>query len=123
MERPKAIVWFERCYLGAFAIKLALTIVNWDKADSAATQIGTTIALLLWFGVVYRHSNISRWIIIIFALIGAIWTCISVASGAYGWGTIVLMVVALMLNLGAALLLIGAKVEPWFEKPATDDPT
>ena len=120
MERPKAIIWFARCYLGAFVIKLMLAIVNWDKVDSATTQIGTTIALLLWFGVVYRHSNVSRWIIVIYTIIGAIWTCIIAASGTYDWATNILMVVALILNLGAALQLINAEAESWFKKLATD---
>ncbi|MGH6616549.1 hypothetical protein [Sphingomonas sp.] len=123
MERPKAIIWFERFYLGAFAIRLLLSIVNWDKANSAATQIGTTVALLLWFGVMYRHSNISRWLIIIFAVTGAIWTCVSAASSGYGWPTGIPMFVAVILNLAAALQLIHEKVEPWFGvRGADDDP-
>ena len=121
MERPRAIVWFERCYLGALAIKLALTIVNWSTANSAATQIGTTIALLLWFGVVHRHSNISRWIIVLFTIIAAIWTCVTVAYGAFSWGSILLMFAAGILNIAAALQLIGADAEPWFEKRAPDN--
>ena len=120
-ERPKAIIWFERCYLGAFTIKLVLIILNWDKANSAVAQIGTTISLLLWFGVVYHHSNISRWIIVIFAIIGAIWTFVSAASGVYDLVTDILMFVALILNLGAALQLIHATVEPWFKEFATDE--
>ncbi|MEG3150484.1 hypothetical protein U1769_11380 [Sphingomonas sp. ZT3P38] len=121
VERPRAIVWFERCYLGALAIKLALAIVNWSTANSAATQIGTTIALLLWFGVVNRHSNISRWIIVLFAIIAAIWTCVTVAYGAFSWVSILLMFVAGILNIAAALQLIGADAEPWFEKRAPDN--
>ena len=121
VERPKAIIWFERCYLGAFAIKLVSTIVNWRSANSAGAQIGTTIALLLWFGVMYRHSNASRWIIITFAIITTIWACISAAAGAYGWVMGIVLLVTVILNLTAALQLISASAEPWFQKRPADE--
>lgn len=121
VERPNAIIWFERCYLGAFAIKLVLTIINWRSADSAGAQVGITIALLLWFGVMYRHSNVSRWIIVTFAIITTIWTCISAAAGAYGWVMGIVLFVTVILNLTAALQLISANAEAWFQKLPGDE--
>jgi hypothetical protein len=119
LERPIAIIWFERCYLGAFAIKTLFLILNWYRVNSAVAQIGTTIALLLWFGVVHRHSTVSRWLVVAFSIWGVISFALAAASGGYGILPNCLLLVATILNAIAAFQLIDSRAEGWFAKAAS----
>jgi hypothetical protein len=74
MERPQSIVWFERLYLGAMAIGILNSIVNWSAMQEriaatpnsamlpswfvpATMAIGLLITLVLWYFVARRGAD------------------------------------------------------------------
>jgi hypothetical protein len=120
MERPMPIIWFERCYLGAVALRLLADILSWDRVNAGAVQVGLIVALLLWFGVVHRHSNVARWLVLLFFGGAAVVTLMRIAAGGLDVPTNVLTLAALGLNAVAAFLLLVPEARPWFAKPQPD---
>ncbi|MEI9852194.1 MAG: hypothetical protein WDN24_16570 [Sphingomonas sp.] len=121
MERPAAIVWFERCYLGAFAVKVVVAILNWSTAGSNTLQLGIIISLLLWYGVVYQHSVVSRWIIVILFVASTIGTFLLNPFATYPVGSAALVIVATISNAAATWMLMTPGAGGWFEKPASGE--
>ena len=122
MERRTPIIWFSRFYIAALALKVVFAIVHWDMVNAGGVQIGIIISLLLWFGVMYRHSIISKWIIILSFIASAIWTVIQLSTGTYDLFSTFVFVVALILNGVAAWQLMTGGAHIWFEQAASTDP-
>ncbi|MES2444241.1 MAG: hypothetical protein V4574_15545 [Pseudomonadota bacterium] len=116
MDRPAAITWFERFYLGAIALKIVVVVLNWTTANPGAAQIGLIVSLLLWFGVVYRHSAISRWLAVLFVAVTMGWGCYLIAMGAYDTLSAALALVAMVLSALAAGQLLSPGAGAWFAK-------
>jgi hypothetical protein len=83
--RPKAIVAFERLYLGSVAVGLFQSIMNWNKtinllgksefgaaffAISFAATLGMIVLLILLIS--RQRSKISRWILLFFLALGLV---------------------------------------------------
>lgn len=118
MERPKLLVRFERLYLAAFAVKLILLVLNWATTDPGKAQIGIIASLLLWFGIMHRHSNGARWLAVGFSVVSTIWCIGNVFIGEYDLVERLLLTTIAVLNVSALLQLIKADVEPWFARGA-----
>jgi hypothetical protein len=121
MERPAAIVRFERFYLGALGLKVIFAIVNWSSVDAAALQIGIILSLLLWFGVAYRHSVISKWLIIVMFIGTSLWTCFGLAIGRYDVFFGAVAAIAMILYGIAAWQLLHAGADRWFDRAASEE--
>ena len=121
MQRPAAIVRFERFYLGALGLKIIFAIVNWSSVDAAALQIGIIFSLLLWFGVAHRHSVISKWLIIVVFIGTSIWTCFGLAIGSYDVFFGAVAAIAMILHGIAAWQLLNADANRWFERAASEE--
>lgn len=113
MERPTPILWFSRYYLAAVALKTGAALTMWSAARAGTVQVGLTIALLLWFGIVYRRSNIARWIALVLFVPGTLWLMLSLAQFRYPPVAIVLHVAATIFAAAAALQLIDARANDW----------
>jgi hypothetical protein len=114
MERPAPILWFSRYYLAAVVLKTGAALTLWSAARAGTVQVGLTIALLLWFGIVYRRSNIARWIALVLFVPGTLWLLLSLAQSRYPPVAIVLHVAATIFAAAAALQLIDARANAWF---------
>lgn len=114
MERPAPILWFSRYYLAAVALKTGAALTMWSAARAGTVQVGLTIALLLWFGIVYRRSNIARWIVLIGFVLGTLWLLLSLAQFRHPPIAVVLHVAATVFGGAAALQLVTARANDWF---------
>ena len=121
MEHPAPITWFSRFYIAALALKTIFAIVHWDVVDAGTVQIGIIVALLLWFGVMYRHSVVSKWLIILSFVVSAIWTLGALAVGRYDVVSALVFIAAVTLNGMAAWQLIAGPAHRWFEEPHPAD--
>jgi hypothetical protein len=122
MARPMPIVWFERCYLSALALRLVISIAHWDTVNAGSVQIALIVALLLWFGVVHRRSNVARWLVLLMFVVTAAGTLLRLGDGGLGAIWVVLALVALALQAFAAFQLLVAEAQPWFAKAQPEDP-
>jgi hypothetical protein len=120
MERPTPIVWFERCYLGALALRLIISIAHWDTVNAGGVQIALIVALLLWFGVVHRHSSVARWLVLLMFVVAAVSTLMRLGAGGLGLVWVILALVALALQALAVFQLLVAEAQPWFAKARPD---
>ncbi|HVF92826.1 MAG TPA: hypothetical protein VM900_00775 [Sphingomonas sp.] len=132
MIRPPSIVKFEYCYLGAWALGLINTAINWSRYQQMAQVqqanaavgswylptiigVGILIPLILWYFVARRASVIAKWIVVVFAALavsGAVFTLL-VASFATGIGAM-LALGGYALQVAAAWLLFRPDAKAWF---------
>jgi len=139
MVRPQSIVQFERVYLGAWALGLVNTALNWSsvqdnpQVQAAAEQIGgwylptitaigLLIPLILWYFIARRGSVVAKWIMVVLTAFGLIGIAIGLAMGTTQSGIAgVLGIVGVVLNIIAATLLFRADAKPWFGETAVTD--
>ena len=142
MNRPPSIVWYERLYLASFVLGLVASATSWAqrsailranpilaKADwilPATQALSIAIALLLWYFTARRFNIVAKWVVIVFAVIGALSILLSlgtVAMGRAGDGTTLsLSVLANALYIGAAVMLFKFDAQLWFgETPEMDE--
>ena len=114
MERPAPILWFSRFYLTDLALRTAAAATMWSASRAGVVQVGLTVALLLWFGVVYRRSNVARWIAIAIYALGAALLAYGLALDPPPPLTIVLQVAALVFGTVAVAQLITTEANDWF---------
>ncbi|UVO54167.1 hypothetical protein [Sphingomonas sp. SUN039] len=134
MERPQSIVWFERLYLGAAAVGILNSVVNWSAMQEriAATPnsamlpswfvpatmgVGLLITLLLWFFVARRGSVVAKWIVTVLFVIGLIGvpTLITgVSSGLITPLQAAFSLVTFAMNAAAVVMLFRPDAKPWF---------
>ena len=137
MNRPDAIIWFERLYIAAFLVGVAVTIQTWgaqarmlegDPAMASVPWLPTVvaaarvaIAVALWYFVARAGSVVAKWIVI--ALAG--WSALLLVMLVYGLAVrnagLDLILPALLQNLlyiAAAAMLFRRDADPWFGTPA-----
>ena len=87
--RPSSILWFERIYLVSLALGGAHAVVNFDESlaklesePSIAALGGASsfvvaimvfsflVSLLLWFLIAHKGSNLAKWVLVTFTVIG-----------------------------------------------------
>ena len=95
--RPRSIVIFEFCYLGAVVLGLLNTVLNWSKLLEmpgmaalvarwpwympTVMAFSALISLLLWYFVARRASVVAKWIVVVFYGFSAIGIVIMLATG------------------------------------------
>ncbi|MET3759853.1 hypothetical protein E2E30_07445 [Sphingomonas sp. AAP5] len=136
MERPNAIVLFERCYLGGVLVGLVNAALSWNASvtrlteDPVAAQMGASfgagtliggillgllISLFLWYFTARAQSVVTKWFITVFFAIGALGFVWSVVRGTSPQGIgAVLSVVALVLDGIAVWQLFKPESKIWF---------
>jgi hypothetical protein len=137
MQRPVSIVNFERCYLGAIAVGLINTALNW-QAMMETTQmrqatvmfgsmllpisvaIGLAISGLLWFFAARKGSAVAKWIIVVlfgFSVLGMLGKLFAHSDASAL--QLILGVVAFALNGVAVWMLFRPDTKAWFGETGT----
>lgn len=131
--RPASITKFDQLYLGAMALGIANTVLNYDntmaqlEADPAvaaagmagsgfmlgAAAFGFAISLLLWFFISRRASNIAKWILLVLTLIGTLMMPLGLA--AVPLVQAVIAVVITVMQIAALWFLFRPDAKAWFE--------
>ena len=79
MMRPKSVAWFERLIIFALAIDLLNNLLDWQGATGEQQRsigglimafLSPALGIVLWYLVTRKASNIARWLITIFVLLG-----------------------------------------------------
>jgi hypothetical protein len=122
VERRTPIIWFSRFYIAALALKVAFAIVRWDVVDAGGVQISIIISLLLWFGVMYRHSIVAKWLIVLSFVASVILSAVQLSTRPYDLFSTLVFGVALMLGGMAVWQLMTKAAHVWFEQPASSEP-
>jgi hypothetical protein len=140
MIRPQSIVWFERCFLGAIGIGLMNSALSLSKIQEAVAAtpgagalpggfligtmvVGIVINLLLWYFAARRGSNVAKWIIIVFFVLGLLSVSRTFVSGVAPPTMNVLAYVALALQAAGVYLLFRPDAKAWFAGRRDDDLT
>ena len=136
MLRPASIVTFERCYLGAWAIGLINTIVNWQTTMAAMSAnpnaaalgpsfattmmigglvIGAAITVLLWYFVAKRGSLVAKWVVTILIALGVIFFVFGAAMGRMQMGPVAIVgIMQVVLQVVAVVMLFRPDTKAWF---------
>lgn len=140
--RPSSIVRFDRLYLASIAVGLIGNILEWpltmarlaENPDTAALgstatvaaggmiAIGVAIALLLWFFIARRGSNVAKWILVVFTVfaIGSLAVGFSTGAVILDAGGIV-RIVAVALQTVAVFFLFRPDAAAWFAPAIIED--
>lgn len=140
MERPNAIVLFERCYLGGLAVGLVNTALSWNATlarlseNPAAAQLGASfgqgmlvggtllgiaISLLLWYFTARQGSVVTKWIVTVFFALGLLALVMGAVRGTMPQGVSgILGVIAWVLNAIAVWQLFKPESKRWFGEDA-----
>ena len=141
MLKPGAIIQFERLYWASFALTIIAKGLTWSTQTAmmqanpqlaampwilpVMTLIGIVIAILLWFYTCRRPSVVAKWIVVVFAAIGAFGIALTLFSLAMGRLAEALpAIVALVANalyIAAAVLLFKPDARAWFGEDTVDD--
>jgi len=134
--RPRSIVIFERCYLGAWIIGLVNFALNWNvaldvmNANPSIAQLGpgfsstmliggallgAAITLILWYFVARRGARVAKWIVIVFYALGAISFLrqVTAADTVMRLGFAILLV-QFVLQTIAVVMLFRRDTKIWF---------
>lgn len=135
--RPKSIQRFDIFYLGALALGLISTAIGWNatmermQADAATAAIATPvmlgsvivgfgISLLLWFFTSRMRSNIAKWIIVIFFVIGVLSLVFTILNGSSPAGIPgILSILSTVLQAVAVFMLFKPDAVAWFKGQPT----
>ena len=131
--RPQAIVRFEWLYWAAFAIGLFSTYQTWAIQQNLlannsavggmawlpyASVVGrVALTVLLWFFVARRPSVIAKWVVVIFAVYGAVLLALLAMSLMRGSAPLNLVLPSALQNIlyiAAAATLFSADARAWF---------
>jgi len=142
MTRPPSIRRYERLYLASFVLGLVASAVSWSQRSAVlhanpilakaewilpTTQaMSIAIALLLWYFTARRPSIVAKWVVVVFAVIGALSILLSLGTlamaRAVNGTTLSLSVLANALYIAAAVMLFKFDAQLWFgETPEMDD--
>ena len=131
--RPQSILNFERFYLGSLALGVLNYFLSYDAviADLAAdpvleemglasfgfalimTAFAWAIALVFWYFIARRASNIAKWILVVMTGLGLLY--IPTSLTAMGFVTAAITLVITALQLVALYFLFRADAKRWLE--------
>jgi hypothetical protein len=137
--RPQSVLMFERLFLASLAGSLLGFVLTYDEImgalanDPALREIGLgsgfilgvtaggyALYLLLWYLIAYRASNVAKWILVVFTVIGVL---AMVPSLAGPWGAMQLLSLAVCaLEVAAVVYLFRADAVAWLKGEAPPDP-
>lgn len=132
MVRPKSIRLFELFYLGSVLVEAVNTAMTWADTNTnpqtmqvkqmlgpwfptLLTVFTFTLWLLLWYFTARERSNVARWAIVLFYVLGLIGFVFSLAVGAAPAAVpLGLAVVSLVLTTIAVFFLFRRDAIDWF---------
>ena len=132
MVRPKSIRLFELFYLGSVLVEAVNTAMTWADTNTnpqtmqvkqmlgpwfptLLTVFTFTLWLLLWYFTARERSNVARWAIVLFYVLGLIGFVFSLAIGAAPAAVpLGLAVVSLVLTTIAVFFLFRRDAIAWF---------
>lgn len=142
MDRPKSILWFERLYLGSWAVSLLVLVVGWNATmekvalDPSARRLGmgmmtnmliggiglgALITLVLWYFTARQHSVVAKWFVVAFFVLGLLGIPGLVALFSQGETLSGLLQLAvLVLHAAAVVMLFRRDARIWFGEIADD---
>jgi hypothetical protein len=137
--RPRSIVLFERLYLGAWALGLLNTVLNWSetmrKLDAAgveaspallygSTAVGLLIPLILWYFIARQGSTIAKWLLVVLFVIGLASLALAAITGRLPSGLPgIVAITASVMQAVAIWCLFRPDAWPWFgEEPTEVEP-
>ncbi|SOB87361.1 hypothetical protein SAMN06297144_2491 [Sphingomonas guangdongensis] len=135
--RPRSIVLFERLYLGAWALGLINTGLNWSQTMRqfsaggavavspvllyASTAIGLLIPLVLWFFITRRASLVAKWVLVVLFAIGLGSIALATLDGRLPSGLAgIVAVTATVLQAVAIGCLFQPDAREWFGEEAAE---
>lgn len=139
MIKPLSIQRFDYCYLGAWALGLINTAINWTRYREMAQirqaeatigawylpvtiGVGMLIPLLLWFFISKRASVVAKWIMVVFAALGVGGALFALLVGSFAGGLAgVLTLASYALQVVAAWLLFRPDARAWFGEDYEED--
>ncbi len=135
--RPQSILKFEQFYMGSIILGLVNTFLNWSntKAQLAAdpnasmfgdgflivvTVISVSISLLLWYFTARKASNVCKWILTVFFVIGLIF----LPFGLFQLPTTVMIISLVSTALAgyAIYMLFRPDAVAWFQGETAPSP-
>ncbi|NVD44521.1 hypothetical protein [Qipengyuania atrilutea] len=139
--RPNSIRIFEKLFLGSLVIGLINAVLSFAQisetlaADPATEGMGTGlmvttlvitfgINLLLWYFVARKASNIAKWILVAFTILGLLFLPSSLAQT--GGLTMVLSLVVTAMQVISVVFLFRQDAKVWFAgaaRPPRDNDT
>ena len=120
MERPKAIVAFERMFLFSLTIGLVQTVVGWDALVGRASTGAMLTLLALTFGTIgglvllvsRGRSRSSKWVLVALYALGLPMFLGSLDAGTLiGWAMLALVQAAL--QVAALGMLFAPSARAW----------
>jgi hypothetical protein len=140
--KPQAIAWFDRLFMGSMAFSAVDVVINWPtllaelEVEPALAKGGFSIAiaiaiglvviafglyLLLWYLISLKRSRVTKWIMVVVALLTAASTVGELLLYSVDEIWLILVTNALLVAATATLFLPGAA--DWFRpnliSPAT----
>lgn len=134
--RPKSIVYYEYCYLGAVLLGIVVTAITWtvNNATPEVEQIRAvlgasflpifyvfiyTLSLALWYFTARVPNAAAKWIVVGWFALSLIGFALALGAGNVPSDLPgLLAAVALVLNAVAVYLLFRPDARAWFgEKP------
>ena len=123
--RPKSVEWFELLFLISIGLGVVSSALLWEQLTQIAGAVFTLIVqaatLLILLGVVLlvsrKGSNIARWVLVVFWVLGAIMYIPSMAGMfAQNMVAAVLSSVQIALQVVAIYFVFRPDAKPWFQK-------
>lgn len=131
--RPTSIIRFDRAYLASIAVSIISTALSFEQTraqlatDPSSAQLGLGtgflaatfgfsigLALLLWFLIARRASNVAKWILMVLTALGLLMMLGTFANLAAVGGTeLALMLAATALQLVAVYYLFQRDARDW----------
>jgi hypothetical protein len=136
--QPKSIQRFDIFYLGSLAVYIAGFFLGYDDTVALTRQqyaeaglnldpsmwiaiafaIGLGISVLLWWLVSSRGSNIAKWILVVFLVLGVLVMLFAYSTGAAGPLTLAtgLSLLSTALSAVAIFYLFKPDAKEWLER-------
>ncbi|MXO86911.1 hypothetical protein GRI38_12820 [Altererythrobacter aurantiacus] len=129
MTRPDSIRMFEKLFLASIALGIVNMIISFGDTqatladDPATAQLGSGFAifiglfvlgvnLLFWFFIARKASNIAKWILVVFTVLGLVMLPGTLATLS-GFALILSLLVT-ALQLAAIVFLFKQDAKEWF---------
>ena len=137
--KPAAIKRFDGLYLGAVALSLLATVMDFDdlraameaelalrgaqSATDAAIIVGLAVSaafsLALWFLISVLRIGLLKWIAALFAAYGVVAFALAVGEITFDLAAILSLLVVLM-NVAAVYFLFTPEAKAWFAAKRSD---
>ncbi len=139
---PLSILLFSRLYLAGLAIGLLDLAFNWNElmgepvagdplsgtaflggVMGIVTAASFALSLLLWHLIVNRASRAAKWILVVFAVVGALSMALVAMVPDPASGSLAFPIIATLLNLAAVAMLFRRDAVGWFRGDQIDPET